>query len=366
MSDLLLKSLEIEGYRSFRHLRIPQLGRVNLVVGKNNVGKTALLEALRLYADKARYKTVRAILQARNELPELNGQRDYVGEAPFLEVKNLFHGRADLRQTPVAFQIKADDDPARTLAVAIKWYQVTFQDEGPRLLLLQDLSSLGSLANVAAHLEATYDEKKVAAYQLSDPWGLEQQKVEVSKAQFIPTDGLGRKAISELWDQIALTDAEESALQALRLMEPGVQRLNFLARDKNEAVRIPFVKLDGVTEPVHLGSMGEGMSRLLGLAMALASVPNSLLLVDEVETGFHYSILPQVWRLIFETAAKLNVQVFATTHSWDCIEAFQAAATQHPQAGLLARLENREGEVRATLFDEKRLAIATREQIEIR
>ncbi len=53
MAKLLLDSLEIKGYRCFEHLTIEKLGRVNLIVGKNNVGKTALLEALWIYANNA-------------------------------------------------------------------------------------------------------------------------------------------------------------------------------------------------------------------------------------------------------------------------------------------------------------------------
>ncbi len=66
-------------------------------------------------------------------------------------------------------------------------------------------------------------------------------------------------------------------------------------------------------------------------------------------------------------ARRLNVQVFATTHSWDCIEAFQKAAQVDIQnEGMHIRLESKKGKIVATLFDEKELGIATREQIEVR
>ena len=109
------------------------------------------------------------------------------------------------------------------------------------------------------------------------------------------------------------------------------------------------------------------MNRLLGLSMALASAQNGLLLVDEVETGLHYSILPKVWQLIFQTAARLNIQVFATTHSWDCIEAFQRAnSLQNEAEGMLIRLEAKPDKTKVTSFDKESLAIVTREQIEVR
>lgn len=109
------------------------------------------------------------------------------------------------------------------------------------------------------------------------------------------------------------------------------------------------------------------MQRMFGIALALVNSRNGILLVDEIENGLHYSAQPDVWRLIFRLASRLNVQVFATTHSWDCIEAFQKAAQEDTQnAGLLIRLENKKGKIIATLFDEQELGIATREQIEVR
>ena len=70
------------------------------------------------------------------------------------------------------------------------------------------------------------------------------------------------------------------------------------------------------------------MNRLLGNALALVNAKGGIFLIDEVESGLHYSVQPDMWRLILETAAKLNVQVFATTHSLDCLRAFESAASE--------------------------------------
>lgn len=113
--------------------------------------------------------------------------------------------------------------------------------------------------------------------------------------------------------------------------------------------------------------MGEGMNRMFGIALALVNAKDGMLLIDEVDTGLHYSVLPDLWRLIFEVAHRLNVQVFATSHSWDCIQAFQQAADANTEEeGMLIRLEHRDGDVVPVMFDERKLNIAAREQIEVR
>ena len=81
----------------------------------------------------------------------------------------------------------------------------------------------------------------------------------------------------------------------------------------------------------------------------------------------YYSVQLDLWRFIFRLARSLNTQVFATTHSWDCIEAFQRAASEdYQEEGLLIRLESKKGEIGVTLYDEQELTIATHEHIEVR
>jgi AAA15 family ATPase/GTPase len=109
------------------------------------------------------------------------------------------------------------------------------------------------------------------------------------------------------------------------------------------------------------------MLRALGISLALVNAKDGILLIDEFENGLYYSVQPDLWRLIFRVASRLNVQVFAITHSWDCIEAFQQASRSEQEVeGLLIRLESKKGSIVATLFDERQLGIATREHIEVR
>ncbi|QAT88561.1 ATPase-like protein [Corallococcus coralloides] len=112
--------------------------------------------------------------------------------------------------------------------------------------------------------------------------------------------------------------------------------------------------------------MGDGMSRIFELALGLVSSQDGLFLIDEVENGVHYSAQEQLWRFIFEAASQLNVQVFATTHSWDCISAFQKAASSHAEDGMLISLAQTDGDIKATVFNEGDLEIITRESIEVR
>ena len=89
--------------------------------------------------------------------------------------------------------------------------------------------------------------------------------------------------------------------------------------------------------------------------------------MDEAESGLHYSVHPAFWRMVLRVASKYNVQVLATTHSWDCIKGFAQAAQECEGAeGMLVRLEKDTDGLRAVTYSEKNLIIAAEQDIEVR
>ena len=100
--------------------------------------------------------------------------------------------------------------------------------------------------------------------------------------------------------------------------------------------------------------------------LSLVNARGGLLLIDELENGLHYSVQLDAWRMIFKLARKLDVQVFATSHSWDAVETFQKAAAETPEEGALLRLTRRGDNIIPTVFVEEELSVATRHKIEVR
>ena len=123
-----------------------------------------------------------------------------------------------------------------------------------------------------------------------------------------------------------------------------------------------FVKLAGQRVPI--GSLGDGIWRLLGIALALVRARGGVLLVDEIDTGLHYSVLESMWRLVNETARRLDVQVFATTHSRDCYESLAAIAQPTGRDVTIQRIER--GKPLAVAFSEAEILEAARRGIEVR
>lgn len=361
MGNLILPSLEIRNFRGFEHLQIERLGRVNLLVGKNNIGKSSLLEALQLYAQRGAFSSIIEMLEVREE-GILFG--NVLGG-----LKYLFYGRKEITPETQPITIGPISAPEKTLSLSVSWDVTELKDGKLQTRPLQAGEVQGD--GFLSPRFNTQIEGHTSSFPLeaSLPANVFKQNVKDINSFFVTGSGLSRRQLGDLWDKVALgeREAEDDVLNALRIVAPGVERLYFVGDAQNGRERIPVVRVSEIDEPLPLRSLGDGIQHILSIALALENARDGILLIDEIENGIHYNALFEVWQLIFRIAHRLNIQVFATTHGWDCLEAFQAAAQedQHEEA-LLIRLDRRKHGITAILFDERKMAIATREQIEVR
>ena len=128
-----------------------------------------------------------------------------------------------------------------------------------------------------------------------------------------------------------------------------------------------MVKLKSHRRPVPLRSLGDGAMRMFGIALALANSRDGFLLIDEAENGIHHGLQRDFWRMVLQTAQANNVQVLATTHSWDCVVGFARAVLECEDIeGALARVERYDGKLRAVMYSERNLRVAAEQNIEVR
>lgn len=370
MSSLILDSLEIRNFRAFRHLEIERLARINLIVGENNVGKTTLLEALHLYASRGEPTVALNLLAERDEVDgylPLEASQNGRGENRLLNpaIKQLYYGRRPSLWPRTAMQIGSLHDKSNTLTMFLGLSQKYIDDKRIlRLKLVEEEDNEIDLAASPAFAVQIGNNPNMLIFPFESPLRDHVAIKEPIKHVFIPSKGLSNRQLEKLWDKITLTDLEQDVIAALRLIAPQVQQLNFVNRTDGSQERIPKVKVvptNGKPEAITLRSMGEGMVRLLGIMLALLNVKDGLLLIDEFDSALHHLAQVDVWCMIFDIAHRLNVQIIASSHSWDCIEAYQVA-TQHNKEveGVLFSLRNKRGkpgEVAAILVDEEDLDV---------
>ena len=187
--------------------------------------------------------------------------------------------------------------------------------------------------------------------------------------QHIFANGSSFKKISSLWDRIILIpEMKEQVFSALRLVDENIREVVPVGRERHIT---PMVLFNNSSLKVPLSSLGDGINRLFQIIVGMVTAEGGMLLIDEFENGLHYSVLPQIWKLLFKMAESLDVQIFATAHSWNCISAFREASKSSGadsyllQLGRSRRTSNK-GEVVVNSYGRDALVAATRNGLDLR
>lgn len=366
--SLHVPSLRIEGFRGIDSLTINRLGRVTLLAGRNGTGKTTVLDAVRIFADRGRLSSLTAVLDRSEEYAgRVNGEKE-VRQVP--DFGALFHGRQ--AKTGTSFRVGLNRDSQAQLLV-----EVSSTDDMPEewMSTLRKLSLSAQVLRIAfgqfEEFLPVFDEDFAAGR-----WGWPRRLIpdddgrpKALRAEVLGPGLLNNLDLDQRWGEIALTAQEPVAIRALNLAVShrigGVAVVSGGARTHSRSRRV-LVKLeDG--ERVPLRSLGDGAVRLFGVAVALAGAAGGLLLIDEAENGIHHSLQHEYWRLVLRAAADNNVQVIATTHGWDCIRGFASASGENDDVeGVVVRLERDDHGLRAVEYSEEELQTATGQGIEVR
>jgi predicted ATPase len=359
-NPLHLPDLTIKGFRGIDQLTMPRLGRVTLLAGKNGVGKTTVLEAVHVFAARGRFSALSDLLSNREEVHV--GTDDNGDGTSEVDALSLFHRRVSEETTILI----GPNNPSEQLQIEMT-------------SLAKFRSTLLNLADPVPGLSVSFRGKRQVRWFIPSG-GLN----EFSRSQRLPEndepetrlacellgpDVLRESNLARFWDKVALTDNEQRAVSALQLIAGSSVTGVALIGDgrPNGSRRRTVVRLTGYDLPVPLKSLGDGAVRLYGIALALANSRGGLLLIDEAENGIHHTVQYEFWKLVLRTALANEVQVLATTHSWDCVKGFAYAAAEMGEAeGLLVRLDRDDRGLRAVEYSEEDLKVAADQGIEVR
>ncbi len=201
---------------------------------------------------------------------------------------------------------------------------------------------------------------------------LKQQQPSASR--FITAAALTPDVVANLFEAVVLTPEEDLVIEALKIIEPSIERIAPVGTERWRSG--PYrpgarggmlVRCKGVRSRIPIGSMGDGIWRMLGLALALVRAEGGILFVDEIDTGLHFTVMADMWKLVYKTAKRLNVQVFATTHSRDCTESLAVICRQEVSDGsdiTIQRIDR--GKHKSIVYSEQEIIAAATRGMEVR
>ena len=326
----MLESITITGYRGIESLELQGLKRVTLLVGKNNCGKTSVLEAIGLGVSNLPVFELFWIAERRSELTRSEENEKEM-------VPQCFFRNHELNEnSPITLQMAGIPNRTRLIERKGLANAPPFQQGSSRWK-----EHLGSENPARIEISSSDDP---APFQLiltegqTVPLGMIGRNLPIKSKQkaspfFLGTESLSIGEMGYLWGNLVLSESESIIIQALRGLEPGLEQLAFVPDSSFRGASGGHfkVKLKGQKEPVPLGSMGDGMRRFLALAFAMRNCENGVFLIDEIDTGLHYTVMLDMWKFIIHAARSLNMQVFTTTHSQDCIDSLAEFMANEPE-----------------------------------
>ena len=346
-------------FRRFEEIEIRGLKRVNLITGPNGVGKTSLLEGLFILAGAFSPELAFRV----NAFRGMEGLRIELGRETATVMSSLFHDLDYGRQavlrgqesdgTKVVLEITLPEPktvPSKLAGVLTSAVDTESLDE---VKALQMRTTVGSARPVVSTL--TVSEKGLS---------VDKRRPIRRGAVFLQprTETVTRELAGRL-GRVVVARQEDRLVEALKTIEPRLTSVASVLEGEQTALYADV----GKNELVPLWLLGGGINHLAHIVLAILEERGRVLLIDEIENGVYYGVLPAMWKVIGHAAREADCQVFATTHSRECVAAAHHAFSESFDYDLrVQRLEPANGRVEAVAYDKETLEASIEAGFEVR
>lgn len=359
----MIEKIKISKFKIFKTLTLDDLHQITLVSGKNNVGKSTLLESIffsNCYFNADSFIIINNIRGATNSL-RTDIWKSFI---------NVYSGIS-------SFEIeKVENGIKKNIAVELVDNKNVIAH-----------SFLDNMNFVDAQLSEKTNDNRSITHQLSISASDEEN--EDTLQYFVKFDGqiqtvsnsssdnplrnctytnfitsksvINQPVLAEMLGRLEMEGKSNYVLKALQLLDPEIIGIKTFVQ--NGGIRIYASMNNGRSMPID--NMGDGICKLFVICISILSNPDGLILVDEMENGFHYSAHKKIWEAIYEAAKISNVQVIATTHSYECIKG-ASEAMEESSDFVYIRLDNVADNIIAKSLSGKQLKIAIASNLEVR
>ena len=303
MNEHFIENIEIKNFKCFEDFKAEGFGRVNLIGGKNNVGKTAFMEACFINSGSFDLKKFVGHMQSIKFMREninilLNSTSSDTKK--FIELLNNLDIETNINNT--LFKIKEEN--------GIREYIFEFNSQ-------QIVVNINEFSYTFEYRENN---------------------------NFIDSFGLSYGNIITAYSYIQKQDKEDYLNTVLKKFDKRIESFKIIDEK-------PQCKIEGVY--IELTEFGDGVRHIVSIVTTLYKSENGYLYIDELDNGIHYTMLDELWQIVLEVSKKLNVQVFATTHSKECIESYARVAKklEDEEIGFIELGRNKDNELDSVVMD---------------
>ena len=355
----MINSVKFQNFRGLKQLELPGLSQITLLTGRNNAGKSSILEGIFLIMDHTAVESFGKINNFRGLLPNAHP--------------------ASLWE-PAFFDLNTDNQISISMNLSDEECFLTYERDDSFIPVDGAGSVQSAFSQFTASMRSTHtlkfqyqqaDYKENGYFSINDNGYLRTVNTNLPNNQirFLPATRYINPSIREdatliNWiGQLELKGEKQKIIEVLKIIEPEIT--DILAISNQGQLQL-YARIMGKLLPVRLA--GDGLNRLLYILMGILENPNSVLLIDEIDAGFHYSMLDDLWRAIAVAAKESGSQIIATTHSYECIQnAIRGIIeTEMEKSFCLYRVERNNGYNKAFRYDGELARFAVEANMEVR
>jgi AAA15 family ATPase/GTPase len=322
----MIKNISVINFRCFDNLKVSGFKTINLISGKNNVGKTALLEALFLNSSP-RPDTILSLQKVRRE------QSSFSRALPDRTWNNFFFNQD--KNNTISIEADLKDESSKIIEIYVDesvkdFLEDSYQEDDDEKENFFSLFSGSESVVSVIHIKArTNSEESFETLIVSSAKGLVARDTKVpdtKNASFIPSFlRISNRSLTTEFDKARLNERDDEVLKAFKAIDPSIVGVESFSIGEPTV----YVKRDGQSR-LPLSLFGDAINRIADIILKLVNNENSILLIDEIENGIHHSNQVYFWDVLYKLARELNVQIFATTHSLEMTQAFVEAGRKYP------------------------------------
>lgn len=347
------KSVRIQNFRGFEDLTVDGLTRVNLIVGDNSVGKTALLEAV-MCLNRAATGDI---------LPRLDLWRGlFVSTA---SVRGFLESLFNDFNTHQEIVLRADEESqlVHQVSLTVDSDEMVFvpatdgrpRHEGALIVKVSDTDQEPYEGKITLTPPIRDDETEM---RMRMPLDVPRRPAVMLSIQAVGGASEDAYRLASLKEN----RQEDKVVLALKLLEPRLTDLDPLPKGNSYWI---YANVGG-PRLVPLGLLGSGLVRLLSMVVAGQEAQKGALCIDEIDAGLHHTVHANVWRALGQASHDFDYQLFATTHSYECMTAAYEAFTDHPEDFSMHRLERVNDQIVCKSFGHEHLGTALELGFEVR
>lgn len=344
-------SIHISYFRGIRLANINQLKRVNLFFGRNNSGKSSVLEAILLLCGPS-----------NPLLPlQINKLRGYFG----VSEKDLSLDFYHMDSKDIFISCQATSNASRSLRI----YRTRLEAAD---ISIDDLKNDGSQVLPSFHgigIEFSRgDSQEVYTSNLIVHPDLAKMQIKSDErykeefyAEYIPSNYM-QITMQDKYAQIVKQKGSQAIVDVLNCIEPRIHSIQLVGND---------VMVDvGLSQLLPINLLGDGIRKIFSILVTVAYCKNGILLIDEVDNGFHYTAMKVLWEAILQMAHENNVQLFITSHNIDSVkgllQACENSKEKQEELSVYKLIKKDNDEILSLQYDYHKLQYMINQEMEIR